>query len=325
MYKRRDLPSLDLLKAFEASARHLSFTKAGAELFLSQSAVSRQIQQLESQLGVRLFLRRTRALLLTDAGQRYFHAVAQTLKELREATARLDATSHDRTVRVTTTVTFASLWLVPRLADLQEKHPETTVHVAADNTIRNLEREGLDLSIRYSTAGLAGPGAVKLFGERVMPVCSPKLLAARTLERPEDLQHFVLLHYDDPGHSAPWLSWDVWFEVIKMKRVAAKSTLSFSHYDQVIRAAVNGQGVALGRLPLIASLLADGTLVTPFRDARFSTDSEDRAYWLIAAESARAREPVQTFVKWLTGQAAAAEPEAIHAAPPAARHSAMKR
>lgn len=325
MYRKRDLPSLDLLKAFEASARHLSFTKAGAELFLSQSAVSRQIQQLEAQLGVALFVRRTRALLLTEAGQRYFRAVSQALEVLREATARLGAAAPDRTVRVTTTVTFASLWLVPRLSDFQEKHPEITVHVAADNTVRNLQREGLDLSIRYSTARVAGEGAVKLFGERVVPVCSPKLLARRRIERPEDLQQFVLLHYEDPEQSTPWLSWDVWFEVMKMRRVTPKGMLYFSHYDQAIRAAINGQGVALGRLPLIAGLLEEGTLVTPFREARFSTDSEDRAYWLISADSARERPPVQRFVRWLTGQSAAVAHSSSQANPVSARQSSAKR
>lgn len=325
MHRRRDLPALDLLKAFEASGRHLSFTKAGAELFLSQSAVSRQIQQLEEQLGMKLFVRRTRALLLTDAGQHYFRAVQQALRDLREAAARLNVASHDRTVRVTTTVTFASLWLVPRLADFQEKHPDIHVHLAADNAIRELEREGLDLSIRYSTAQVAGADAVKLFGERVMPVCSPKLLAKRRLDRPEDLQHCVLLHYEDPERTAPWLSWDVWFEVIRMKRVAARGMLYFSHYDQVIRAAINAQGVALGRLPLIASLLGDGTLVAPFRDARFSTHSEDRAYWLITSGAARTRPQVQKFTQWLTAQARALEPGPAHAGRPTSRQSSMKR
>jgi DNA-binding transcriptional LysR family regulator len=322
MHKRRDLPALDLLKAFEAAARHLSFTKAGAELYLSQSAVSRQIQQLEAQLGVPLFLRRTRALLLTEAGQRYFQAVSQALRELREATARLDVAA-DQTIRVTTTVTFASLWLVPRLADFQEKHPGITVHLAADNAMRAIERDRLDLAIRYSTARVAGAGAVKLFGERVMPVCSPKLLARRTVARPEDLQHFVLLHYEDPASNTPWLSWDVWFEVNRTRRFAAKGTLYFSHYDQVIRAAINGQGVALGRLPLIAGLLADGTLVAPLSDTRFATDTDDRAYWLVAAASARAREPVRVFTEWLTAQAALAMREAPQPAPAAA--SSMKR
>ncbi|MGQ0752420.1 MAG: transcriptional regulator GcvA [Betaproteobacteria bacterium] len=324
MRRKRDLPALDLLKAFEAAARHLSFTKAGAELYLSQSAVSRQIQQLEAQLGVALFLRRTRALLLTDAGQRYFRAVAQALKDLREATARLEGPSQDCTVRVTTTVTFASLWLVPRLADFQEKHPGIAVHVAADNTVRDLDREGLDLSIRYSTARVAGPGASKLFGERVLPVCSPKLLARRRIERPEDLQHFVLLHYEDPEQNTPWLSWEVWFEVMKVKRFTPKGTLYFSHYDQAIRAAVNGQGVALGRLPLIAGMLQEGSLVAPLRDARYSTDSEDRAYWLITSDAAHARGPVQTFVAWLNEQTSALRaPD--QAAPVSARHNSVKR
>lgn len=325
MRNRRDLPALDLLKAFEAAARHLSFTKAGAELFLSQSAVSRQIQQLEAQLGVPLFLRRTRTLLLTEAGQRYYRAVTQALDGLREATARLNAGLEDRTVRVTTTVTFASLWLVPRLVHFQEQHPEITVHLAANNSIRDLEREGLDVSIRYSTPHIAGPAAIKLFGEQVTPVLSPKLLARRALEQPEDLQHFVLLHYEDPEHTSPWLSWDVWFEVIRMKRIAPKGTLYFSHYDQVIRAAVNGQGVALGRLPLIDGSLADGTLVAPLRDPRYATHSEDRAYWLVTSGMARTRPSVATFTQWLLAEAAAVGCEPSQRAVSSARQSSRKR
>ena len=211
MNKRRDLPDLDLLKGFEAAARLLSFTKAGAELFLTQSAISRQVQALEQQLGVPLFQRRTRALLLTDAGQRYFRAVSATLAQLREATARLAADQTSGTLTVTTTVTFASLWLVPRLADFQRRHPEITVRLVADNAIQDLKRERLEVAIRYSTRKLAGEGAVKLFGERVVPVCSPRLLKHATLAQPADLANFVLLHFDDPEAQAPWLSWNVWF------------------------------------------------------------------------------------------------------------------
>lgn len=325
MHRRRDLPSLDLLKAFEAAARHLSFTKAGAELHLSQSAVSRQIQQLESQVGVALFVRRTRALLLTDAGQRYHRAVTQALADLRDATARLGASTDDRTIRVTTTVTFASLWLVPRLADFQEKHPAIVVHVAADNAIRSLDREGLDLSIRYSTSRVAGPDAIKLFGERVMPVCSPRLLAMRRIERPQDLQHVVLLHYEDQEQSTPWLSWDVWFEVMRVKRFTPKGTLHFSHYDQAIRAAINGQGVALGRYPLISQFLEERTLVMPLRDPRYSTDSEDRAYWLITSDAGRTRAPVQTFVEWLTAQSEGLATVSDQSDAVSARQSSTKR
>src|SRR5512139_1171760 len=145
----RDLPaSLDLLRGFEASARLLSFTAAASELFLTQSAVSRQVQQLEEQLGVKLFERRTRALVLTDAGDRYFRDVSKALNQLREATAAVRAKTTP-VVRVTTTLTFASLWLVPRLASFQKEHEEISVHVVADNTVRDLERNALDVALRY--------------------------------------------------------------------------------------------------------------------------------------------------------------------------------
>jgi len=151
MHKSRDLPSLELLKAFEVAARRLSFTRAGDELFLSQSAVSRQIQQLETQLGTPLFIRRTRALLLTESGQRYYRDVSQALNQLRAAGASLAATPTGRLVTVTTTVTFASLWLVPNLADFQQQHPDVEVRIAADNAVRDLEGGQLDVAIRYAT------------------------------------------------------------------------------------------------------------------------------------------------------------------------------
>jgi len=305
MYKPRDLPSLDLLKAFDAAARHLSFTRAGAELFLSQSAVSRQIQQLEDQLGVPLFIRRTRALELTEQGRRYHREVSLALHQLREAGAGLRAATDSHLVTVTTTVTFASLWLVPLLADFQQQHPHIEVRIAADNAVRDLERDRLDVAIRYSTRELAGAGAQRLFGERTLPVCSPKLLGRKKLQSPEDLSDFVLLHFDDPARLTPWLTWEVWFEAMKIRPHAPRGVLRFSHYDMMVRAAVDGQGIALGRLPLIASLLKDGTLVAPLAESRFSAGAQDRAYWLNATPAARERPEVRTFMAWLTGKAAA--------------------
>lgn len=304
MYKARDLPSLDLLKAFEAAARHLSFTRAGAELFLSQSAVSRQIQQLEAQLGTALFVRRTRALLLTDAGQRYYRDVSQALHQLREAGAGLHEVAEGRVVTVTTAMTFASLWLVPRLADFQQQHPEIEVRVAADNQLRDLDRDRLDVSIRYSPRKTAGPGAVQLFGERVAPVCSPQLLKKNVLRRPEDLARFVLLHFEDPDNLTPWLAWASWFEAMNAPSITPRGVLRFSHYDMALRAAASGQGVALGRMPLIQPMLDDGTLVEPLAAARFSAGTRDRAYWLNVAQGARERSEVRIFMQWLRAQAA---------------------
>ena len=308
MNKRRDLPDLDLLKGFEAAARLLSFTKAGAELFLTQSAISRQVQALEEQLGVTLFQRRTRALLLTDAGQRYFRVVSETLERLREATARLAAEQASGTLTVTTTVTFASLWLVPRLADFQRRHPEITVRLVADNAIRDLKRQQLDVAIRYSTRKFAGDGAVKLFGERVVPVCSPRLLAGAPVARPEDLDRLVLLHYDDPEGQAPWLSWNVWFEVMRMRPLKGAGALRFSHYDQMVRAAIDGQGVALGRVPLVQEQIRAGALATPLKARRYAAPAADRAYWVIVSPLAEGRQDAAMLVAWLREQAGAHAP-----------------
>lgn len=301
MHKQRDLPSLDLLRAFEAAARQLSFTRAGTELFLSQSAVSRQIQQLEAQLGVALFIRRTRALLLTDAGQRYYREVSQVLHQLRAAGASLVATreANGSKVAVTTTMTFASLWLVPHLADFQLQHPDIEIRLAADNIVRDLDAGELDVAIRYATRQTAGRGATRLFGEYVQPVCSPALARKGSLRRVEDLGRFVLLHFDEPVQVTPWLSWDVWFESMKVKPPKAKGVLRFSHYDMMLRAAVNGQGVALGRSPLIDGMLSNESLVAPLNPAQFKSPPHDRAYWLVVAAAAKERAPVRTFVAWL--------------------------
>lgn len=305
MSKRRELPDLDLLKGFEAAARHLSFTKAGAELFLTQSAISRQIQALEEQLETPLFERRTRALVLTEAGQHYHRAVSDALARLREATARLAAERTAGALTVSTTVSFAALWLVPRLVDFQRRHSDITVRIVADNTLQDLKRERLDVAIRYSTRARAGAGAVKLFGERVVPVCSPRLLARTPLAQPADLANFVLLHFDDLEAQAPWLSWNVWFEVMRMPPVRGAGTLRFSHYDQMISAAIEGQGVALGRVPLVNEQIRAGELLTPLKASRYAAPAADRAYWLVVSPLAAGRRETVLLVDWLREQAAA--------------------
>ena len=307
MRSRRDLPSLDLLKAFAAAARHLSFTKAGAELFLSQSAVSRQIQMLETQLGARLFERQVRSLLLTEAGQIYYREIGPILEKLREVTARV-AEPQAGIITVTSSITFASLWLVPRLSDFQRRHPDFAVHLAADNVIRDLKKDRLDAAIRYSTRAMAGDGAVKLFGERVVPVCSPELLSRHPLSTPEDLKQSVLLHFQDPEGRVPWLSWSTWFEVMQLEPAGGKGSLHFSHYDQVIQAAIDGQGIALGRLPLVNELIRAGKLASPLTGKRYSMGAKDRAYWLMISPLAAGRRDVQAFAAWLREQASESRP-----------------
>lgn len=302
------LPSLDLLRGFEAAARLLSFTRAGEELHLTQSAVSRQMQELEAQLGVKLFERRHRALALTEAGRQFYPSAAQVLATMRAATDRLRAQSGRRTLAVTTTHSFAALWLIPRLAGFTRAYPGFDVRISADTRVQDLERDGLDVAIRHGPASLAGPGAERLFGERVFPVCSPRLQKAprRPLAEPADLVHHVLLHYDDPDARHPWLHWRTWLEVERLAELRPAGRLTFSGYEQIIAAAIAGHGVALGRSPLVNAALEAGELVAPFRR---STDPL-RAYYAVVSPNAAGRPEVAQFVAWLKREAAGAVPNA---------------
>jgi DNA-binding transcriptional LysR family regulator len=300
MRNRNALPALDLLVGFESAARHLSFTKAGEELFLTQSAVSRQIKELEDQLGVVLFQRRHRALALTQAGHQFYAAAAQALSTMRTATDRLRAQAGKKALSVTTTHSFAALWLIPRLAGFTRDHPGVDVRITAETRVQDLERDGLDLALRHGPASLAGPNAVRLFGEKVFPVCSPKLLKKRPLEQPQDLKNHVLLQYDDPDGRHPWLHWKTWLEVERIADLKPVGTLSFSGYEQIIPAAIAGHGVALGRSPLVKDLMRSGELVAPFK----SSADPARAYFAILSKNAAGRPEVLAFVEWLKAEAA---------------------
>ena len=298
MPSRNAMPALDLLVGFEAAARHLSFTKAGEELYLTQSAVSRQIKELEDQLGVPLFQRRHRALALTEAGHQFYAAAAQALSTMRTATDRLRAGAGKKALSVTTTHSFASLWLIPRLAGFTRAHPGVDVRITAETRVQDLDRDGLDIAIRHGPASLAGPNAVRLMGEKVFPVCSPKLLKKKPLAVPADLRNHILLQYDDPDVRHPWLHWKTWLEVERIADLRPAGTLSFSGYEQIIPAAVAGHGVALGRSPLVRDLVASGELVAPFR----STADPARAYYAILAK--RASGEAAKFLDWLKDEAA---------------------
>jgi len=301
MTKSNAMPALDLLVGFEAAARHLSFTKAGEELYLTQSAVSRQIKELEDQLGLPLFQRRHRALSLTDAGQQYYAVAAQVITTMRAATERLRSQAGKRRpLTVTTTNSFASLWLIPRLAGFTREHPGVDVRITAETKVQDLERDGLDVALRHGPASLAGPNAIRLFGERVFPVCSPKLLKKLPLKKPDDLKNHVLLQYHDPDVRHPWLHWKTWLEVAGVAGLRPAGTLSFSGYEQIIPAAVAGHGVALGRSPLVKDLIDSRQLVAPFK----SMADPARAYFVIVSRNAGQRPEVIDFVSWLKAEAA---------------------
>ena len=304
----RDLPSLDLLKGFEAAARNLSFTKAAGELFLTQSAVSRQIQTLEEQLGVALFRRHHRELRLTDEGQTLYKTTGEVLRLLRDVAGRLGVHATGM-LTVTTSVSFAALWLVPRLNDFRRLYPGINMRLAATNEIQDLEREGIDVAIRYCTPKAAGSSAVRLFGEQVFPVCSRSLLGGKRLASPNDLSGRVLLHYDDPERRYPWLSWDAWFELTRTQGVKPAGMLRFSHYDQLIQAAIEGQGIALGRTRFVNNWVKKGKLVLPLGRRYMCSPADSRAYFLVRSPGTAARAEVAKFAHWLQQQARADDGE----------------
>jgi DNA-binding transcriptional LysR family regulator len=195
----RQLPSLDFLRGFEAAGRRLSFTLAADELFLTQSALSRQVKALEEALGVPLFERRHRALALTKAGAAFHREISERLREIAAAADAVRAPQREPGLTVSTTVSFASLWLIPRLPDFRAAVPGTDVYVSADDRVVDLSRGEVDVAIRYLADASSYPGAVHLFGERLLPVASPALVKrGPPLGKPSDLARHVLLYFDDP-------------------------------------------------------------------------------------------------------------------------------
>jgi LysR family glycine cleavage system transcriptional activator len=306
--KRKRLPPLDLIRGFECAARHLSFTLAAAELHLTQSAVSRQIQALEEHLGVALFQRRHRSLLLTDEGQMLYRTCNALLRDLRDTLDQIAGMHGASMVTVTTMVTFASLWLVPRLPSFRKQHPEIDVRISADNDIVDIDRARIDVAIRYCAPDRAPPGAIKLFGEEVLPMCAPSLLKdkARPLTRPADLCHHVLLHMDDAVIVNPYLDWPVWLQAMGIAETCPVGEVRFSHYDQMIQAALDGQGVVLGRLPLLAGYVKAKRLVAPFEPRQLSGNkpSSSRGNFVVTRAKTMERREVKAFVEWLLTEVA---------------------
>lgn len=293
------LPPPDLLIGFEAAARHLSFTKAAAERFVTQSAISRQVAQLEQHLGVALFERRHRALALTAAGAQLADTVAQVLAQLRGTIERIRAQPRREVLSLTTTPGLASLWLIPRLADFIAAHPGVDVRIDATLELREMARDGIDLAIRYTSVVDAAGDA--LFDETLQPVCAPALRRdrKRPLKAPADLRHHTLLKIAAPvGMRGMPNEWQSWLAAVGVADVEPAALLSFNAYDAAVAAAIAGQGVLLGRRPLVDALLARGDLVTPFPEGLVSA----RGYFVVVNPESAQRPGVQALRDWLLGQ-----------------------
>jgi LysR family glycine cleavage system transcriptional activator len=292
----RRLPPLNALRAFEAAARHLSFTRAADELHVTQTAISHQIKALEERLAVRLFRRLPRGLLLTEEAQRYLPPVRDAFDQIAAATEQLGAGGSSGRLTVSVLPSFAAKWLVPRLGRFRATHPDLDLRISASSQLVDFARDDVDIAIRMGRGRYPGLRVDRLFGESMLPVCAPKLLSgAHPLRRPEDLREHVLLHDDD--HTG----WQLWLELAGVEGVDPTRGPIFTDSAMVVQAAAEGQGVALARRVLAAGDLAAGRLVQPFEVSL----THDLAYYLVSPEATAEQPRIKAFRAWLLAEAEA--------------------
>lgn len=259
---RQQLPPLDYLIAFESAARLLSFTAAARELALTQAAISQQIRKLEQRLGVRLFLRRHRAVQLTPAGRQYQHTVAMALAHLADATTEARGIAAGARLTIAADQSVAALWLMPRLAGLRALLPEVALRLVVSDEEADLLDEDVQAAILHGDGAWPGFEAARIFPEEVFPVCSPGYLTDNpAIATPEGLAAALLLDLEDEHWN--WITWRIWLTELAIARPAAHRPLSISSYPLVIEAARAGQGVALGWRHLVDDDLESGRLVQP--------------------------------------------------------------
>ncbi len=288
------LPSLNGLRAFEAAARHLSFTVAASELNVTQTAISHQIRRLEEELGIRLFVRKNRALTLTPEARDYLPGIRAAFDDLRLATDRLLRKENDRVLTVSTLASLAAKWLLPRLTAFQEAHPGIDVRITTSTSLVDFQRDEVDAAIRYGRGQWPGVRADWLMADQLFPVCSPALLTGpRPLRSPEDLAHHVLLH-TSAGASDDWR---LWLTAAGMPANLSKQPgLTFDLTLMTVQAAIDGIGVAIGRTSYVEADIAKGRLVVPFK----ITLPANAGFYLVSPE-ARADSPkLSAFRQWLT-------------------------
>ena len=292
-------------RAFLAVARHLNFRAAADELALTQSAVSRQIQALEEEVGVPLFLRHTRAVELTSAGAQLQRAVGPALERMDAAVRLVRQTAGRRSVAITTWASFASMWLIPRMEEFQRDNPGIDIRIDASDVQLDLDTSDVDLALRYAMPGGATQGGIRLFGEQLAVVGSPWLLKSNPQVRePRDVARFTLIEAGDAHrtHYLEYLSWRRWFDARDLSRLQPERWLYFNYAHQIVQAALAGQGLALARMPLIADALASGDLVEVLPGHRMDSPL---TYWLMVGPRSAQRPEIQAFCAWLQLQAQA--------------------
>lgn len=287
------LPPLNALRVFETAARHLNYSRAAEELFLTHSAVSHQIKTLESELAVKLFRRSGRNMQLTKEGQRLYVHVREGLNRLTQGVAELRAQSRQQILNISVTPSFAAGWLVPRLPDFYHWYPQIEVNLRATTALADFSREDVDLALRYGPGRWPGLQAEKLLQGDFIPVCSPRYRSGRLPRTADELLDCVLLHH-------PSLSWEEWFKSVCVTVGSPLRGSHFSDYTLAVRAAEAGQGVVLAHGDLIKDELTSKRLIRIVKD-RLPLQAPF-AYFLVYPENAELLPKVQVFREWLLEQ-----------------------
>jgi len=284
------------LRAFEASARHMSFTRAAAELNVTQTAISHQIRRLEEQLGLTLFIRRNRALELTPEARDYLPSIRSAFEDLRRATERLRRVDHDGRLTVSTTASLATKWLVSRVAAFQDAHPGVEIRISTSTHLVDFGREEVDVAVRYGRGNWPGLRAYWLMAEQIFPVCSPELLKdARPLLVPEDLAHHTLLHTTVSRED-----WQLWLTAAGLPvSIATRRGMTFDQGFMAVQAAMDGLGVAMGRFHLVEADIAAGRLIAPFDVVL----PQDAGYYVVTPETTADAPKIARFRDWLIASA----------------------
>ncbi len=301
---RRRLPSLNWLRAFEAAARHMSFTEAANELNVTQAAVSQQVKQLEDWFGTPLFSRLPRRLVMTDAGLGYLPIVRQAFDHLAAGTEDIfgDTREGPISLRVTSSLTY--VWLIPRIGRFFKAHPGVSVRLTTTMEGLDFGQEGVDIEIRYGDGKWPGVRAERLFWEELFPVCSPRLRdGPRPLDKPEDLADHTMIHVIGEPEN-----WQMWLRAAGVSGMSVGGGLQFDLHMMATHAAIAGIGVALGLSPMVNDALTDGRLVAPF-DVRIPARD---AHFVVTPDDAISRSRVQAFKNWLLAEARGRRPRKTH-------------
>lgn len=295
----RVLPPLNAMRAFECVARHGSCVRAADELHVTAAAVSQQIRLLEDNIGIRLFRRDRRRLVLTPAGEACLPAVADGFERLRSAVRLLRRVGTSQRLVISVAPSFAAKWLVPRLPRFREAYPDIDLWISTAMALVDLREGNFDAAIRFGRGAYIGLQAEKISAESVFPVCSPQVLKDKPLKDPADLRHHTLLHHDSLVDDSSYPDWQIWLRAAGVSDVDTTRGHHFDTMGLLIEAAVGGNGVALAQGRIAEEDLRAGRLVRPLADSL----ALDFAYYLTFLPNQPAGNAVSVFADWIKKEA----------------------